>query len=264
MLKLIDGLKALPQNSKALYQSAKNYGLKDLLKLLWDDLFAGRSLAGWLYLIALSAVPFILEFSGPAKDHDWMGILASWTGIVCVILVAEGRASNYLFGAINSAIYLVLALDATFYGEVVTTLYFFIMQPIGLYIWLVDRLAQKTTDQQASQFEARKLDLKGWIKYLALTLAIWFLMGLAYTSIKSDRPFRDSITDGTNGVGQMLMNNLYREQWIFWIATNLFSIYLWWGSNSQIQGMYWVYTLNSVVGWYQWSKAVKETKARNT
>ena len=37
--------------------------------------------------------------------------------LVCVILVAEGRASNYLFGAVNSAIYLVLALNKNFYGE---------------------------------------------------------------------------------------------------------------------------------------------------
>ncbi len=49
-----------------------------------------------------------------------------------------------------------------------------------------------------------------------------------------------------------------REQWIFWIATNLFSIYLWWGENIHIQGMYWVYTLNSLVGWYQWTKAVRK------
>ena len=59
-------------------------------------------------------------------------------------------------------------------------------------------------------------------------------MGLAYQSINSARPFRDSVTDATNGVGQLLMTRLYREQWIFWIATNLFSIYLWWGENIHI------------------------------
>ena len=69
-----------------------------------------------------------------------MSLFASWTGIVCVILVAEGRASNYLFGAINSAIYLILAMNATFYGEVLTTVYFFVMQPIGLYAWLSNRI----------------------------------------------------------------------------------------------------------------------------
>ena len=69
------------------------------------------------------------------------------------------------------------------------------------------------------------------------------------------------ITDATNGVGQLLMTRLYREQWIFWIATNVFSIYLWWDQSLHIQGMYWVYTLNSLVGWYQWTKALKKEVA---
>ena len=95
------------------------------MHLLWKDLFVGRSLFQWLYLIALLSVPFILEFTQNIDSHDWLSLFVSWTGIVCVILVAEGRASNYLFGAINSAIYLILAMDATFYGEVLTTVYFF-------------------------------------------------------------------------------------------------------------------------------------------
>ena len=66
---------------------------------------------------------------------------------------------------------------------------------------------------------------------------------------------------GPNSSDLDWMTGLYREQWIFWIATNLFSIYLWWGESIHIQGMYWVYTLNSLVGWYQWSKAVKKEVA---
>jgi len=27
------------------------------------------------------------------------------------------------------------------------------------------------------------------------------------------------------------MTAVYREQWIFWAATNVFSIYLWWGES---------------------------------
>jgi len=205
---------------------AKKQGINGIAKLLWQDLFGGRSLAQWLYLLALSSLPFILEFTSGQAKHDWLGLFASWTGIVCVILVAEGRASNYLFGAVNSAIYLILSFKASFYGEVLTTIYFFIMQPIGLYTWLSNRVNEQDKEEP-SHFEAKKLDWRGWLKYLALTALV-------------------------------LMTGLYREQWIFWIATNLFSIYLWWGSNLHIQAMYWVYTLNSIVGWYQWTKAVKK------
>ncbi|MDS8044033.1 nicotinamide riboside transporter PnuC, partial [Streptococcus pneumoniae] len=67
---------------------------------------------------------------------DWIGMICSLTGIICVIFVSEGRASNYLFGLINSVIYLILALQKGFYGEVLTTLYFTVMQPIGLLVWI--------------------------------------------------------------------------------------------------------------------------------
>ena len=270
------------QDFTNVHREAKKQVFVNIMKLLWKDLFMGRTAFQWIYLLLLSSVPFVLEFMTQIQyfikvlfhsngsfsidwtnligQHDWLGLFASWTGIVCVILVAEGRASNYLFGAVNSAIYLVLALNKNFYGEVLTTLYFFIMQPIGLYVWLSNRINDQGKVEE-SHFEAKKLTLIEWMRYLALSAVIWIGMGFAYQSIHSARPFRDSITDATNGVGQLLMTRLYREQWIFWIATNVFSIYLWWDQSIQIQGMYWVYTLNSLVGWYQWTKALKKEVA---
>ena len=279
MKKLSQKFATFSQDFRNVHREAKKQGFVNIMKLLWKDLFVGRTAFQWIYLLLLSSVPFVLEFMTQIQylikvlfhsngsfsidwtnligQHDWLGLFASWTGIVCVILVAEGRASNYLFGAVNSAIYLVLALNKNFYGEVLTTLYFFIMQPIGLYVWLSNRINDQGKVEE-SHFEAKKLNLIEWMRYLALCAVIWIGMGFAYQSIHSARPFRDSITDATNGVGQLLMTRLYREQWIFWIATNVFSIYLWWDQSLHIQGMYWVYTLNSLVGWYQWTKALKK------
>ena len=282
MKNLSEKFATFSQDFKNVHREAKKQGFVNIMKLLWKDLFMGRTAFQWIYLLLLSSVPFVLEFMTQIQyfikvlfhsngsfsidwtnligQHDWLGLFASWTGIVCVILVAEGRASNYLFGAVNSAIYLVLALNKNFYGEVLTTLYFFIMQPIGLYVWLSNRINDQGKVEE-SHFEAKKLTLIEWMRYLALSAVIWIGMGFAYQSIHSARPFRDSITDATNGVGQLLMTRLYREQWIFWIATNVFSIYLWWDQSLHIQGMYWVYTLNSLVGWYQWTKALKKEVA---
>lgn len=97
-------------NFRNVYREAKEQGFWGILKLFWRDLFASRTTFQWVYLLLLSSVPFFLEWTNRTGVHDWLGLFASWTGIVCVILVAEGRASNYLFGAVNSAIYLVLAL----------------------------------------------------------------------------------------------------------------------------------------------------------
>ena len=254
-------LNTFKKNFSAIVTETRKYTLWELIVICWNDLFAKRSLFGWLYLIILSAIPAIFEFtkSGPI---DTLGLWTSITGIVCVILVTEGRASNYFFGLINSIVYLIMALQSGFYGEVITTLYFLISQPIGLYLWLSSFANHE--EKQEETFQAKRLDLKGWIKYLSITAIMWLGMGFAYQSIGSNRPFRDSVTDGTNGVGQLLMNNLYAAQWIFWIATNIFSIYLWWGSggNLQIVVMYLVYTINSLYGWYKWNQSAKAATAK--
>lgn len=103
-----------------------------------------------------------------------------------------------------------LALQKGFYGEVLTTLYFTAMQPIGLLVWIYQ--AQFKKEQQ--EFVARKLDTVGWTKYLSISVLWWLAFGLIYQSIGANRPYRDSITDATNGVGQLLMTAVYREQWI--------------------------------------------------
>ena len=249
------------KNFSAIVTETRKYTLWELIVICWNDLFAKRSLFGWLYLIILSAIPAVFEFtkSGPI---DTLGLWTSITGIVCVILVTEGRASNYFFGLINAVVYLIMALQSGFYGEVITTLYFLVSQPIGLYLWLSSFANHE--EKQEETFQAKRLNFKGWIKYLFITAIMWLGMGFAYQSIGSNRPFRDSVTDGTNGVGQLLMNNLYAEQWVFWIATNIFSIYLWWGSggNLQIVVMYLVYTINSIYGWYKWNQSAKAATAK--
>lgn len=229
-------------------------GVEGLLKRSFKDLFAHRTLKGWSYLLGLSLMPVVIELiANKGSIVDYMGLFGSITGILTVILVSEGRASNYLFGLINSIFYLILTMQNGFYGEVLTTLYFTVMQPIGLLTWL-SASREKKVEQT---FVAKRLDFKGWVKYLAITAIWWGIFGFIYQSIGSKRPFRDSITDGTNGVGQLLMNGAYLEQWVFWSATNIFSIYLWWGSNIQMQGMYWVYLINCLVGAYNWYKQTK-------
>ena len=56
------------------------------------------------------------------------------------------------------------------------------------------------------------------------------------------------------------MTAVYREQWIFWAATNVFSIYLWWGESLQIQGKYLIYLINSLVGGISGARQQKALK----
>ena len=115
--------------------------------------------------------------------------------------------------------------------------------------------------KEQQEFVARKLEATGWTKYLSISVLWWLAFGFIYQSIGANRPYRDSITDATNGVGQILMTAVYREQWIFWAATTVFSIYLWWGKPANPRKIP-DFLINSLVGWYQWSKAAKALKVK--
>ena len=83
-----------------------------------------------------------------------------------MILVAEGRKSNYFFGVITTSIYLFLAIGNGFYGEVLTNAYFVVMQPIGLYVWLMADRASRTNPSSRRYLlmsKSRRMSLVDWI-----------------------------------------------------------------------------------------------------
>ena len=255
------GYKVTGRNLKVLAGDTKKLGFAGVIKAIYEDLVVGRTQLEWAYLIIMSIVPIIVSLF--ASDSTLPGFIAAFTGVINVILVAEGRKSNYFFGVISTSIYLVLSIQKAYYGEVLTNVYFVIMQPIGLYVWLMaDRKRQEETHQvedSPTNVKARRMGLVDWIIAIAQTIIIWLTMGLIYQLIGSNRSFRDSVTDGTNVVGQKLMTELYVEQWVFWIATNLFSIYLWWDEKKSIDivVMFMLFTVNSIVGMYRWIQQAK-------
>ena len=60
-----------------------------------------------------------------------------------------------------------------------TTLYFTVMQPIGLFVWIYQ--AQFKKEEQ--EFVARKLDAVGWTKYLSISAIWWLVFGYIYQSV---------------------------------------------------------------------------------
>ncbi len=53
----------------------------------------------------------------------------------------------------------------------------------------------------------------------------------------------------------------YREQWLLWIVLNVLSILLWWEENPAMRVMYIAYLVNSIYGFYNWTKLQKQLKA---
>lgn len=182
-----------------------------------------------------------------------LGMIAGISGIICNVFITKGKISNYLFGLIFAYSYFYVSLGANFLGEMNTTLYVYIpAQFIGYFLWKENM--QKMGNGEA--IIAKALSLKGWIG-----LALFLVFGtLAFVQILNYFGGSSTGLDGLTTIivvaAQALMLMRYREQWLLWIALNILSIFLW-AENPSMYIMYSAYLLNSLYGYYNWTKLQK-------
>jgi nicotinamide mononucleotide transporter len=66
----------------------------------------------------------------------WYGTLSAVSGVICVVLVAEGRISNYAWGLVNCVLYGLVSYQNKFYGDMSLNWFMYVpFQFIGFYIW---------------------------------------------------------------------------------------------------------------------------------
>ena len=117
---------------------------------------------------------------------------------------------------------------------------------------------RKTCAKKAAARSCRpkKLSPKGWGLLLVSLAVSTFLFAQALRAAGGSSTNLDGLTTMITVAGQLLMILRYREQWILWIALNILSIVLW-AENPSMYLMFGAYLLNSVYGFYNWSRLQK-------
>ena len=224
--------------------------------------FNGWKWFEFLWLGLFTAI--IIGLSIYWKDN-WMGIVASLTGIWCVVLVAKGRTSNYYFGIVNVIFYALVALKWQYYGEVMlNAIYFLPMQIYGLYFWTRNKnklVGVKDTVQ------VKFLKNRGRLFWGALSVIGIIGYGFILKRIGGRMPFTDSTSTVLSIIAMVLMARLFMEQWILWIVVDIVSIALWvnvvvveGGNDISILIMWVAYLINAVYGMISWIKMHKENQ----
>lgn len=197
-----------------------------------------------------------------------IGILTAVTGSICVILVGMGRMSNYIFGTINVVLYAMVAYKATYYGDVMLNLFYYLPTNIlGWFMW------KKNINKENGEVIKRKLDLKMEIIIAVVSIVGIVVYGYFLGHYTNDKlPYTDSMSTVLSIVAQFLMLKRYMEQWIVWIFVDAVSIFMWVmtffnGGESVATLLMWgVYFINAVVmfvKWYRESIKTQETSEIN-
>ncbi|MED3553130.1 nicotinamide riboside transporter PnuC [Cytobacillus praedii] len=215
-----------------------------------------------LWLIIFTLINIYLFF---AWDDTILGLITSISGMLCVVLVAKGKVSNYYFGIIQTGTYAYIAYGYGLYGEVMlNALFYFPLQFVGIYLW-----KQHTTDRKikGEDIQINVLTKKGWIGTIVSFLAIFILYAFLLKKLGGNVVWIDSATTTLSVIAQILMLKRYTQQWLFWIAVNVLSIVLWLkalilqgGNDVSMLVMWSAFLINSIYGYYNWSKVYKKQK----
>lgn len=208
----------------------------------------------WLafFSVIILAATLYFSYTGTKWD-DWKSIMLNWvisplsafTGVVCVVLCAKGKLSNWVWGFVNSLTYGLVAWVSGYYGDWMLNWFFFIPTQILIYFWWKKNLIENSTI-----VKMKNLGKKGFVvPSIAIVSTIVFAMFLMnvdnfftesmkrssifygnleqITHIKALGPLLDSSTVVLQVVAEICLIMMLAEQWPLWIATNVISIFIW-------------------------------------
>lgn len=180
--------------------------------------------------------------------------VAAISGILCVVLCAKGKKSQYIWGLLNVIGYVIIAFTNKYYGEVMlNALYYLPSQFIGYYLW------NKHTNKETEDVEGKKLSLvKSVLLIIVCTIGI-FLYKLVLDALKGEGTLLDSASTTISIFANLLMMLRYREQWLLWIIIDIITVIMWLLAKDLIMVTMWsVYLINAFYGYYNWTKISKE------
>jgi len=210
------------------------------------------------WFMVLSVVVFTIYFSIIDKENTILYLIidgiAAISGILCVVLCAKGKKSQYIWGLLNVIGYVIIAFINKYYGEVMlNAIYYLPSQFIGYYLW------NKHQNEKTKNVEGKKLNLKNSIILLIVcTLGI-----LGYKYILDLLGGSSTLLDSASTVISVIANTLmllrYREQWLLWIIIDFITVVMWLIAGDFIMVTMWlVYLINAFYGYYNWTKIAKE------
>ena len=222
-----------------------------------------RELQGWkmwqvLWLVFANLVILGVSIS---QGDTWIGIVASITGVFCVVLCGMGRVSNYFFGTINVIVYAYIAWKAKYYGDVMLNLaYYFPTNILGWVLW------NKNINKETNAVYTKRMTIKQDI-LLAIISAI-SVCGYAYILklLGGNLPLVDSMSTVFSVIAQILMIKRFTEQWIIWIIVDAVSVIMWLvalpkeGGSIAVLLMWSVYLINAIIMFVKWYKESKQSE----
>lgn len=209
---------------------------------------------GMCYIPACAAI--MVGLSIWSWGSAWWEIVSAVSGVICVVLVAERKLTNFFWGLINCSLYGLTSYYSGFYGDMTLNWVLYVpFQIAGLLAWY--KHSNGNDEVIAKRLGGRNLM---WV-VLAVLFA-WAVGTGILVWVGGSHPYADSANVVLSIAATVLMWGRYREQWACWILVNLSGILMWGlkayygdGVGDPALLMWVAFLANSIYGYWTWSKA---------
>ena len=166
---------------------------------------------------------------------------------------------GYPIGLINTIIYIYLSVKGHLLGEASVNLYYTIMSFYGWVLW-----SKKDYIKNEAILHITNSNAKEWMIQLLFFAAFYFAIFFSLTWAKQAFapeaiPWADAFASATAYTGMWLMARKKVESWIWWIATNMASIPLYFIKGYVFTSVqFLVLLILAIAGLISWQKKVEK------
>ena len=187
----------------------------------------------------------------------WLDILTTVLGLIYIWLEYRASIALWVVGIIMPALDIWLYWSHGLYGDAGMAVYYTLAALYGFYVWKF-----KKTRKLKQSLPIIHLPRRQYLPTLLFFLLAWG--AVYYVLVKwtnSTVPLLDSFTNALSFVGMWALARKYLEQWLFWIAVDVVCFYLYIQKGIPFKaGLYGLYVLIAIAGYYKWKKMTKITK----
>jgi nicotinamide mononucleotide transporter len=164
------------------------------------------------------------QFMEGLRNTGLLEFVAVIAGIASVWFSRKEHILVYPIGLINTLIYVYLSIKGHLLGEASVNIYYSAMSIYGWVLW-----SKKTGDSGKSFLQITVSSQKEWMQQLCFFGAFYLILFVLLTWLQQAFapeaiPWADAFASAAAYTGMWLMARKKVESWIWWIATNIVSI----------------------------------------
>ena len=187
-------------------------------------------------------------------NATWYETVAVIAGIVSVWLGKKENVLVFPIGLINTITFIYISAKAHLYGEASLNLYYTLVSIYGWMLWT------RTNKQHQKILHITRSTAREWTFHLLLFAMFYLVVYAALVYLKKDFapgaiPWADAFASATAYTAMWLMAKKKLESWLWWIATNIASIPLFFVKGYMVTMVQFVFLLVlAFMGYASWRR----------